>query len=201
MLAAGVTVDATGSGMFTAAATLYFVLVVGIPAVAAATALAIANVCGLLSPVPLGRLADRIGTPRVLVALLLLRAIGYAAYIFVSNFVGYLLLTSLLTACDRASAPLLQAVVGQVEGSQERTRTMASMRALRNVGMTVGFLLAGIVQATQSREAFAALFLFNAATFLAFRLDPPAASSTPNARSVRVATEDDIRGRSTRAGL
>jgi len=167
ILAAGVTADATGTGMFMAAATLYFVTVIGISPVAAGAALAVGNVCGLLSPVPVGYLADRLGVVRIFIVLLLFRAIGYASYVFASDYSVYLTLTCILTACDRASSPLLQAVVGQVEGQQERTRTMASMRALRNVGMTAGFLLAALVQAIHVRSAFIGLFLTNSVSFLA----------------------------------
>ncbi|MET9698510.1 MFS transporter [Streptomyces sp. NPDC006529] len=164
-LAAGAAVDSVGSGMFLAASTLYFVTVVGFPAERVGLVLAVASVVGLLSPVPLGRLADRVGPARVYVALLAARGIGYAGFALVHDFWPYALLTCVLTALDRGCSPLQQVVVGLIEGGENQTRTMASIRSVRNIGLTAGFLLAGAVLAVESRAAFVALFLGNALTF------------------------------------
>ncbi|MBD0710809.1 MULTISPECIES: MFS transporter [unclassified Streptomyces] len=164
-LAAGAAVDSVGSGMFLAASTLYFVTVVGLPASRVGLVLSLAAVAGLLSPVPLGRLADRVGPVRVYVALLMLRGLGYAGFALIDDFWPYAVLTCVLTALDRGCSPLQQVVVGIVEGGRNQTRTMASIRSVRNIGLTGGFLLAGAVLAIQERAAFVALFLANAVTF------------------------------------
>ncbi|MFH9015465.1 MFS transporter [Streptomyces sp. NPDC017943] len=164
-LAAGAAVDSVGSGMFLAASTLYFVTVVGLPAGRVGLVLSVAAVAGLLSPMPLGRLADRIGPTRVYVALLALRGLGYAGFALVESFWPYAVLTCVLTALDRGCSPLQQVVVGIIEGSENQTRTMASIRSVRNIGLTGGFLLAGAVLAIEERAAFVALFLGNALTF------------------------------------
>ncbi|MDN3292656.1 MFS transporter [Streptomyces ficellus] len=164
-LAAGAGVDSVGSGMFLAASTLYFVTVVGLPAAQVGMVLSIAGVVGLLSPVPLGRLADRTGPTKVYVALLAARGAGYAGFALVDNFWPYAILTCLLTALDRGCSPLQQVVVGLIEGGENQTRTMASIRSVRNIGLTAGFLLAGAVLAIEHRAAFAVLFLGNSLTF------------------------------------
>ncbi|MET3985337.1 MFS transporter [Streptomyces sp. PvR034] len=164
-LAAGAAVDSVGSGMFLAASTLYFVTVVGFPAERVGLVLAVASVVGLLSPVPLGRLADRVGPAKVYVGLLAARGVGYAGFALVHDFWPYALLTCVLTALDRGCSPLQQVVVGLIEGGENQTRTMASIRSVRNIGLTAGFLLAGAVLAVESRAAFVALFLGNALTF------------------------------------
>ena len=107
----------------------------------------------MLVPVPLGRLADRLGNGRFYVALLLLRGLGYGCFAFVTDFKGLLVLSVLLTAADRSSSPLQQAVVTALIGGQDRTRTMASIRAVRNIGLTVGFLLAGAAFAAAGLSA------------------------------------------------
>ncbi|MEV4680228.1 MFS transporter [Streptomyces kurssanovii] len=164
-LAAGAAVDSVGSGMFLAASTLYFVTVVGLPAVQVGVVLSVASVVGLLSPVPLGRLADRIGPIKVYVMLLAARGVGYAGFALVGDFWPYAVLTCVLTALDRGCSPLQQVVVGIIEGGENQARTMASIRSVRNIGLTAGFLLAGAVLAVQHRAAFVALFLGNALTF------------------------------------
>ncbi|MGW7002430.1 MFS transporter [Streptomyces sp. NPDC054933] len=166
MLALGACVDSLGTGMFFASSTLYFVGVVGFPATKVAFATTLAGALALIAPVPLGRLADRWGTGTFYMALLLLRGLGYSGYAFVTGYPDYLVLTVLLTALDRSSTPIQQAVVTAAIGGRDRTRTMASIRAVRNVGLTVGFLLAGAVFAASRPGAFTALFLCNGVSFL-----------------------------------
>ncbi|MFE8914596.1 MFS transporter [Streptomyces globisporus] len=170
IIAAGSAVEAVAVGMFLAAATLYFVGIVGIPAVAVGGALTVANVIGLLSPAPTGALAGRIGALPVYVGLTLLRAVGFVAYAFVDGYAGYFVVTCLITAATRAAMPLLQVIVGELEPADRRTRTMASLRAVSNIGMTAGFLLAAVVQASGSRPVFMALFGFNGLAFVAVAL-------------------------------
>ncbi|MGW3329116.1 MFS transporter [Streptomyces rubiginosohelvolus] len=202
IIAAGSAVEAVAVGMFLAAATLYFVGIVGIPAVAVGGALTVANVIGLLSPAPTGALAGRIGSLPVYVGLTLLRAVGFVAYAFVDGYAGYFVVTCLITAATRAAMPLLQVIVGELEPADRRTRTMASLRAVSNIGMTAGFLLAAVVQASGSRPVFMALFGFNGLAFVgvalligraarsaAARPAPARAGATPEARVDGVATE------------
>ncbi|MGX9788246.1 MFS transporter [Mycobacterium sp. MMS18-G62] len=165
-LAIGAGVDSLGTGMFFASFALYFVGVVGIAATDVALAATLAGAVALLAPVPLGRLADRLGTGRFYIALLLLRGLGYACFAFVSDFKGFLVLTVLLTAADRASSPIQQAVVTALISGQDRTRTMASIRAVRNIGLTVGFLLAGAAFAAAEPSVFVAIFLGNGLSFV-----------------------------------
>jgi MFS family permease len=165
-LAIGAGIDSLGTGMFFASFALYFVGVVGIAAAQVALATTLAGAVALLAPVPLGRLADRLGTGRFYVALLLLRGLGYGCFAFVSDFKSFLVLTVLLTAADRSSSPIQQAVVTALIGGQDRTRSMASIRAVRNVGLTVGFLLAGAAFAAAEPFVFTAIFVGNGLSFV-----------------------------------
>ncbi|WP_331742157.1 MFS transporter [Streptomyces sp. NBC_01006] len=195
-IAYGAAVDAIAVGMFLAAATLYFVGLVGIPAVAVGGALTAANVLGLLAPAPFGALAGRLGALPVYVGLTLARAAGFTAYAFVDGYAGYFAVTCLITVATRAAMPLLQVVVGELESPAQRTRTMASLRAVSNVGMTVGFLLAAVVQAAHSRAAFTALFAFNGAAFVAVALLIRTAGARPAAGSASgssAVTEPDVK--------
>jgi MFS family permease len=165
-LSIGAGIDSLGTGMFFASFALYFVGVVGFAAAQVALATTVAGAIALLAPVPLGRLADRLGIARFYIALLLLRGLGYFCFVCVSDFKGFLLLTVLLTAADRSSSPIQQAVVTALVGGQDRTRTMASIRAVRNVGLTVGFLLAGAAFAAAEPSVFMAVFVGNGLSFV-----------------------------------
>ncbi|MGW4565443.1 MFS transporter [Streptomyces sp. NPDC004561] len=166
LLAGGIGVSAAGSGAFLASSTLYFVGQVGMRPAQVGLALSLAAVCGILSPLPVGRLADRFGAPRLYLALMVVRAAGYAGFVLVGSFPAYLALAGLVTAADRACSPLQQAVVALVEAPDRRTRALASVNAIRNAGMSLGLVLAGAVLVLPGRGGFVALFLFNAASFL-----------------------------------
>jgi hypothetical protein len=149
-LAIGAGIDSLGTGMFVASF---------------APATTLAGAVALLAPVPLGRLADRLGTGSFYVALLLLRGIGYGCFAFVSDFTGFLVLTVLLS---RRPVELTDPAgrCDGVIGGQDRTRTMASIRAVRNVGLTVGFLLVGAAFAATEPFVFTAIFVGNGFSFV-----------------------------------
>jgi Major Facilitator Superfamily len=166
ILAAGAMVDSFGSGLFLAAATLYFVGLVHLPAPQVAAALSAGAVCGLVSPLLVGAIADRRGAVRVYVAVLMSRCLISAAFPLVHDVAGFLVLTCLLMAADRPCSPLLQIIVSTVAGPVERTHTLATMRAARNIGVTAGLLVAGLLVATRTRAAFNAIFLADAVSYL-----------------------------------
>ena len=64
-LAVSAGIDTLGTGMFLASFILYFVGVVNIPAAKVTLAITVAGAVALLAPVPLGRLADRLGRDRL----------------------------------------------------------------------------------------------------------------------------------------
>jgi predicted MFS family arabinose efflux permease len=161
----GALLDATATGLYLAVATLYFVQQIHIPAASVGLALSIANVCGLLVPMPVARLTRRLGLARVYIALLVLRGIGMAAYGLADGYWRYLAVTVFFTAASRAALPLLQVLVGVMESEADRTRTMASLRTVNNIGLGAGFFLAGGVQLLGSDTAYLLLFLAGGLAF------------------------------------
>lgn len=165
VLAMGALIDAVATGVYLAVATLYFVQYVHIPETSVGVALAIANVCGLLVPMPVARLTRKLGVTRVYVALLAVRGAGVAAYALADGYWRYLAVTCVFTMASRAALPLLQVLIGQLEGERDRTRTMASMRTVNNIGMAVGFLVASVVQLLQKQAGYLVLFVVCGAAF------------------------------------
>ncbi|MGI5500378.1 MFS transporter [Lentzea sp. CA-135723] len=159
-------IDSLTIGLFLAVPMLYFVPMLGIEAVTVGLVLSIANVAGLLSPVPFGSLADRVGPNRVYIGLMVVRATGFVSYVFVTEVVGYLVVTTVIAAATRACLPLLQVVVGEVEDESTRARTTATLRAFNNIGLTGGFLVTALAQLTGSRLGFQAAFVLDALALL-----------------------------------
>lgn len=165
ILVVGALVDSFGSGLFMATATLYFVGIAKFPAAQVAGVLSVAAFFGLLSPVPLGRAADRFGAVGTYVTLMLFRGVGYAGYVLVHSLPAYAILTCAIYMVDRACSPLLQVIVSNIVGEAERTRSLASIRAVRNIGLTGGLLLAGLVLALNSTAAFNIVFVINGLSY------------------------------------
>jgi MFS family permease len=165
ILVAGALLDAVATGLYLAVATLYFVERVHIPAASVGWVLSIANICGLLVPMPVARLTRPLGLARVYVTLLVLRGVGMAGYAFADGYWRYLAVTIFFIAASRAALPLLQVLVGVMEGEEDRTRTMASMRTVNNIGLGSGFFIAGGVQLFDSRAAYLVLFAVGGVAF------------------------------------
>lgn len=158
VLALGALIDAGATGVYLAVATLYFVEYVRIPATSVGVAIAIANIFGLLVPMPVARLTQSLGVTRVYIALLAVRGVGMAAYVLADDYWRYLVVTCVFTMASRAALPLLQVLIGQMEGEADRTRTMASMRTVNNIGLALGFLVAGLVQMMHTHAGYLVLF-------------------------------------------
>lgn len=167
VLAAGALLDAVATGLYLAVATLYFVGYVGIAARSVGVALGLANVCGLLVPMPVARLTRRLGVARVYIAALVLRGVGIAGYVLVDGYWRYLIVTCFFIAASRAALPLLQVLVGQLGGADDRTRTMASLRTVNNIGLSAGFVVAAGVQLLHSGVAYRLLFTAAGLAFVA----------------------------------
>jgi len=162
-IAAGI--ESLGGGVFLASFAMYFVGVVGIAEGEVAFANTLAGAIALLGLVPIARLADRLGTVRVFIALLVLRGIGHCFYVFVSEFKGLLLLMVILALGDRACSPIKQTVVTEFVGGKDGTRTNASIRAVKNIGRTLGLLLAASALATGQPSVFTVLLLVNGLSY------------------------------------
>jgi MFS family permease len=163
-------VGAIGTGLFLTGSVLYYTRVVGLSDAQVGFGLSAAGLCGLFAAVPAGAVADRLGARRTLVALHLWRVVGYTLLAFVHSFWAFLVMVCLVTVADRAGPPINQAMVGTLFTKQERVRTMAYLRAVRNLGLSLGALLAGLALTADTPTAYRLLTLGNAASFLPMAL-------------------------------
>jgi hypothetical protein len=115
--------------------------------------------------IPVGLLADRIGGKRTIVALYLWRGCCFTAYPFARQPAVFFTLAFLIGAAEWSGGPVTQGIVGVLEGSDARVRTMAMVFSVRNVGFSVGAVLATVVLATRNLHAYSGLVFADAATF------------------------------------
>ena len=171
-------VDSTGTGLYLATSVLFLTRTLGLSAVQVGVGLSLSGLGGLLGTVPIGRLADRVGRKPVLVGLYVWRGLCFAALPLVRGPADFFVLAFAIGVAEWSGGPLVQSLVGAVDAAEGRVATMAAIFSVRNVGFTVGALLAAIAITTNSTTTFTVLVLLDAATFflaaaLLLRLDAP----------------------------
>jgi MFS family permease len=184
-LVAASVVDSLGTGLFLAGSALFFTRVLGLSAVQVGVGLSLTGLAGFLGMVPIGRLADRIGGKRAIVALYLWRGACFSVYPFARDPEVFYVVAFLIGIAEWGGGPIVQGIVGAVESDANRVRTMAVIASVRNVGFSAGAVLASLVLATGSATAFSGLVLADAATFFAAAAVLSRLPATANARSSR----------------
>jgi|1185.fasta_scaffold18658_2 MFS family permease len=182
-------VDSTGTGLFIAGSAVFFTRGAGLSITEVGVGLTIAGLCGLLALTPLGMLADRIGPRPAAVLLHFWRGAGMFAYAFVHDFPTFVVVACVVGIPARAVDPINQMYVDRHIGTELRTRVMAAFRVVYNVGFMVGGLLATLVIAIGTRQAFVSIVVGDAATFVIAGIllarVPLLADTAPDRRTVR----------------
>jgi MFS family permease len=163
-------VNAIGTGLYLAASAVFFVRSVGLTAAEVGFALAVSGVAGFLTTVPIGAAGDRFGAQRTLIALQLWRAGGFVALCFAEGLLVFTVVSCCLAAAEAATQPMTQAVASATVAGSDRTRTMAIIRTVRNVGFSLGALLAAPLVAADSVWAYRGIVLGTAAAFVSSAL-------------------------------
>ncbi|WP_431944571.1 MFS transporter [Micromonospora marina] len=193
-LAYATLVNTVGAGLWLAGGALYLTRDVGLSATSVGAGLTVAGLVGLSASVPLGALADR-WDPRTLRAVLQVgQAVAALAYLLVGSFPEFLAVAvpeALLAAGNLAVRAALVAAVGGPDG---RVHAFATLRAVANLGITVGTALAGIALAVDTHRAYQVLVVGNAATYLLsaallLRLPPQPATDARRATAARPAPD------------
>lgn len=163
---ASVLVSSLGTGLFLAASPVYLRVNLGIPAGLIATALGIGAAAGFAMATPIGRLADRYGPARVMVAINIWRCAGYLAYLLVHDFASFAVVAVLLLAVDRPAFAIGQAAVSEIFPHEKRSRVMALFRTASNAGFLLGIAVAGILLAQPEPAMVRIAIAMNAVSYL-----------------------------------
>lgn len=162
--------SAFGDGVFLTGSAVFFTQVVGLSAAQVGLGLTVAGVVTFLLAVPLGKLSDRYGARTVWALASLVEALLYLAWLAVGGIATFIAMMIVLETVSTASRAARNAYRFDVFPRAERVSSNAYFRAARNVGYTLGALLAGVALATNSDDviravplATAALLLLNAA--------------------------------------
>nr|WP_204342365.1 MFS transporter [Micromonospora terminaliae] len=176
-LALSTLINTVGRGTWLTASALFLTRSVGLSVAQVGLGLTITALVSLVTSAPMGYLADRLG-PRGLQITALLASAGFtAALVAVRSFAGFLVVGVLMAVADSATRGARGALIAGAVPPDQRVRTRAYLRAVTNVGISVGTVLAGFGLAADTRGAYVALILLDCATYLVaaavlFRLPP-----------------------------
>ncbi|MFC5182053.1 MFS transporter [Actinomadura harenae] len=165
-LSAMTLVNTAGNGLLMTTGALLFTRVVGMTASQVGLALTLGGVCGIASSIPLGRVADRFGARPTVVALLVVQAVLVLGYTQVHSFWTALPLICAVTFVDRGESAVRAALIAQALPPDRRVPGRAFLRAVTNVGISLGAVLASLALVADTPAAYRTIVVADAATFL-----------------------------------
>ena len=169
-LSAQSVLSAFGDGVFLTGSAVFFTQIVGLSAAQVGLGLSLSGLATFVLAVPLGKLSDRYGAKRVWALSSFVEALLYVVWLAVGDMTSFIAMMIGLGLVQTASRSSRNAYRFDVFPREERVSSNAYFRAARNVGYTLGALLAGIALATNDDDVVrlvpvvtAGLLLLNAA--------------------------------------
>ena len=154
-----------GNGAAFTVTALYFTRFVGLEPLQYGIALTIAGFAGLFAGLPAGHIADVRGPREVIRALTFLCGLSYLGFILSWNVWSFGVAVFIYTLFDRGSNAVRNGLVAQLSLGEDRVRFRAYLRAITNVGISLGALLGGLALVIDTRWAFLAALAFDAVSF------------------------------------
>ena len=164
ILAGATLVNTMGNGAITTTFALYFTRIVHIPATQVGLALSAAAVVALFVQVPIGHLGDVRGPRELLRWLTLATGIVTLGLLFTHNIWalgGVLMLEAFF---DRGAGAVRNGVIARIAEGGQGVRFKAYLRAVTNVGISVGGALGGLALTIDKPWAYLSVFAFNSLT-------------------------------------
>ena len=169
--------------------TVSYAMICGISALAAASIYSVEGVAGLFGRLIFGVLADRLGVRRVLVAGLVLQAVGIYGYIYVTQLTEFYMLAVVLGMAYGGVMPLYAVIAREYFGPHVMGTVLGAAGLTSSIGMAFGPVGGGWLYDTYGSYhwlyiASAAVGLAAAAMALAF---PPARREPGEGAEVKAA--------------
>ncbi|MFJ8034800.1 MFS transporter [Streptomyces sp. NPDC096032] len=165
-----------GSGLHLTAGVLYFTEAVRLPAGEVGLGLGIAGLLALVLGVAVGHLADRRGARGIYAATLVVQALATAGFVLVDGFWPFVVVVCAAAAAKAAGTAARSPLIRHHAGDRPQ-QFRAYLRAVTNVGISLGALLAGWVVQVGTLTAYRLMvagnaFAFAAAAVILLRLPP-----------------------------
>ncbi|MFF4346496.1 MFS transporter [Streptomyces sp. NPDC001530] len=166
VIAASNFVYTVGSGLYLTAGVLYFTEAVHLPAAQVGLGLGIAGVVSLAVGIAVGHLADTRGARGVYATTLVVQALATAAFVLADSFWPFVLAVCAATGAKAAGLAARSPLIRHFGGDRPQ-RFRAYLRAVTNIGISLGALLAGWAVQVGTLTAYQLLVVGNAIAFTA----------------------------------
>ena len=158
--------DTVGSGLFMPLTLLYFLAMTDLSLVQIGSALSLSALLTMPGAFVIGSLVDHFGPRRMMLAGNLIQAVGMLAYLWADSLLAVALWTTLLNVGRQSFWGSFGNVVTAISAPGERELWFGFLQAVRNLGYSVGGVLAGIALQIGTDLAYQAVVVINAVTFL-----------------------------------
>ncbi|MEU5787127.1 MFS transporter [Micromonospora purpureochromogenes] len=165
-LALSTLVNTVGRGTWLTVSALFLTRSVGLSVREVGVGLTVTALVSLIASTPMGYLADRHGPRGIQLAALVASGVFTAALVTVRSFPTFLVVGVLMAVADAASRGARGALIAGAVPADQRVRLRAWLRAVTNVGISVGAVVAGVGLAADTRGAYVALILLDCVTYL-----------------------------------
>ncbi|WP_327136174.1 MFS transporter (plasmid) [Streptomyces sp. NBC_01343] len=168
-IAASNFVYTVGSGLYLTAGVLYFTQAVHLPASQVGLGLGIAGVLSLAVGIGVGHLADRRGARGVYAATLAVQALATAGFMLADGFWPFVIAVCAATGAKGAGLAARSPIIRH-HGGDRPQEFRAYLRAVTNIGISIGAVLAGWVVQVGTHSAYQLMVVGNALAFAASAL-------------------------------
>ncbi|MEY4554077.1 MAG: hypothetical protein RL197_504 [Actinomycetota bacterium] len=133
-----------GNGLFMTIEVIYITQVVGLTPFEVSVALGAGGLVSLLFAVPSGMIADRFGAKRVMLAAYVIEALALLPLMFVRDFWSLLAVNIVVFMASTTGHTATSTVISTMGSGEDRVTIRAAQRAMANLGIALGTVLAGI---------------------------------------------------------
>lgn len=162
ILAVATAVNMTGYGVYLTASVLYFTRAMGLAASRVGIGLTVAGAVALAAGIPVGHLADRRGARGSYALTLTAAALAMAGLCLTRGFWPFLVFAS-IAAVAQSTGPAARGPLVKHYGGDRPAEYRAYLRAVTNIGIALGAVLAGFGIQIGTRHAYLVLLALSGA--------------------------------------
>ncbi|MFJ5925672.1 MFS transporter [Kitasatospora sp. NPDC092948] len=166
VIAASNFVYTVGSGLYLTAGVLYFTEAVHLPAAQVGLGLGIAGAAALAAGIAVGHLADRLGARGVYVTTLVVQALATTGFLFTHSFWPFVATVCAAIGAKGAGLAARSPLIRH-HGGERPQEFRAYLRAVTNIGISLGAVLAGWTVQVGTADAYRLMVTGNAVAFAA----------------------------------
>lgn len=158
-------INTFGNGLFSVVSVLYFSRILGFSATQIGLAFTIAGIAEVFAAFPSGYIADRVNPVRLSVLATAATGLVSLGYFFIDSYFLFVVQLAVIGFVDGVGRTARQTVVARVADPDGKVRLRAYLRAVTNVGIALGSVVAGFALIADTRNAYLAMIALDIVTY------------------------------------